>query len=253
MTNGSSPRQGWSQAHIDIGALAQRVTGLENAIGNVVDQLRDIGKRLEARPTDIWKIVGGIVGVLALVGAFLYQGKAYIDADLDRHEREISRILETAVSRDDFRMSLDQQQRRNLAMDAATAKVADEVESARVEQARAEGMAEERHATFLREHAAILARVDTIDANLIKRPEIEAALTSLRELTTLTNSATANRIDAVIGSLNELRHDVGASYTWGDGLKHALDRIDNMQQELNSLAQTLGRAASAPTPAAPAR
>ena len=97
-----------------------------------------------------------------------------------------------------------------------------------------------------------MARVDNIDANLIKRPEIEASLLSQRELTTLTNGATANRIDAVIGSLNELRHDVGASYTWGDGLKHALDRIDNIQQEINSLAQTLGRA-TVSVPAIPPR
>ena len=68
-----------------------------------------ISKRLDSKPTDVWKIVGGIVGILAAVGAFLYQGKAYIDGDLNRHEGEISRIIETAVSKDDFRRSQDGQ------------------------------------------------------------------------------------------------------------------------------------------------
>lgn len=40
------------QNHIDIGALAERVAGLENAIVNIGDQLRDIGKRLDAKPTN---------------------------------------------------------------------------------------------------------------------------------------------------------------------------------------------------------
>ena len=229
MTNGSSPRQGWSQAHIDIGALAQRVTGLENAIGNVGEQLRDISKRLDSKPTDIWKIVGGIVGILALVGAFLLQGKAYIDADLDRQERDISHILDTSVSKDDFRRSQDGQDSW-LANLRDRARADEEIINVdRIALARLEGATTERHETYLRDHAALMARVDSIDSSLIKRPEIEAALLSQRELTTLTNAASNSRIDAVIGSLNELRHDFGANFTLGDAVKEIQLRMNALQ------------------------
>ena len=71
-----------------------------------------------------------------------------------------------------------------------------------------------------------MARVDSIDSSLIKRPV--KTLLSQRELTTLTNAALA-RIDAVIGSLNELRHDVGANFTLGDAVKEIQLRMNALQ------------------------
>src|SRR5277367_6206953 len=104
MANGvTTDTRNWDRAHSDIEVVKSRMTSLENSFIGFGEQLRDISKRLDAKPTDIWKIVGGIVGILALVGAFLYQGKAYIDSTLERHDREIGRIIETAVTRDDFR------------------------------------------------------------------------------------------------------------------------------------------------------
>lgn len=229
MTNGSSPRQGWSQAHIDIGALAQRVTGLENAIGNVGEQLRDISKRLDAKPTDVWKIVGGIVGILALVGAFLYQGKAYIDADLNRHEQDISHILETAVSKDDFKEFQELQLRRNLATASETAKVADELTAARIQLAKLEGSSVERHEEYLRESNATRAHVDAIDGNLIKRPEVESIINGLGDRIKSGNDSANDRISSVIQSLNELRHDFGANFTLGDAVKELQLRINGLQ------------------------
>ena len=43
----------------------------------------------------------------------------------------------------------------------------------RIALARLEGATAERHETYLRDHAGSSARVDPIDANLIKSPEIE--------------------------------------------------------------------------------
>src|SRR5271156_3250710 len=104
MANGvTTDTRNWDRAHSDIEVVKSRMTSLENSFIGFGEQLRDIGKRLDSKPTDIWKIVGGIVGILALVGAFLYQGKAYIDGTLERHDREIGRITETAVSKEDFR------------------------------------------------------------------------------------------------------------------------------------------------------
>lgn len=238
--------------HIDLGKLDQRVTGLENAIGDIGDQLREIGRRLEARPTDVWKIIGGVVTIISLVGGFLLIGKQPYDEGLGRHDREISRLVETAVAKDDFKASIDLQQRRNLAMDASIKDVEKDVTDARLALATLAGTSSERHEEYLRDHAALATRIDSVDGALIKRPEIEALNKGLGDQIIAGSSSANERINSVILSLNELRHDVGANYTLGDGLKSALDRIDRMQQEINLLARTPGREA-VPVPVGPPR
>lgn len=223
-------RPNWhDQNHIDLGAQDQRISNLENAIGDIGDQLREIGRRLEARPTDVWKIIGGVVTIISLVGGFLLIGKQPYDEGLARHDREIGRLVETAVAKDDFKTSIDLQQRRNLEADASREKLRDELEETRIELAKLEGASTERHEEYLRDHAETSAYVHTLDANLIKRPEIESGLAALRELVTLTSSAANNRVDTVVGSLNELRRDFGASWNIGDTVRAIEVRLNAMQ------------------------
>lgn len=232
MANGGgvSQEKSWDRAYSDIEVTKQRITGLENAFVGVNAKLEDISKRLEARPTDIWKVIGGVVAVLALVGGFLWQGKEPLDDNLARHDREISRLVETAVSKDDFKLSLEQQQRRNLAMDAAitkvadesatrTAKVTDEMTAARIALAFASGQEAAWHEQYVKDDARHTNREDTIDSQQIKRPEIEAANVALKEMYTLAAASINERVNSVILSLNELRRDFGASWNIGDALK----------------------------------
>lgn len=296
MANGgtAAPHRGWTQqAHIDLGALSERVEqtqrqfqGLSTQVGDlqrdtasqfgslresIGAQFREFSARSDAQAaaftasrttnwTSFWATIATGVAVMVALGAAVLSP---ITGDLKQAATDLRELEKTAVPKDDFNKSIDLQQRRNLEGDAERGKIKDELEAsrseltrelgaARIELAKLEGASTERHETYLRDHAALAARVDAIDASLIKRPEIEAAQLSQRELTTLTNAASNARIDAVIASLNELRHDVGATYTWGDGLKHALDRVDTIQQEVNTLAQTLGRTAL-PAPAVPPR
>src|SRR5271156_972669 len=156
MANGvTTDTRNWDRAHSDIEVVKSRMTSLENSFIGFGEQLRDIGKRLDSKPTDIWKIVGGIVGILALIGAFLYQGKAYIDADLDRHDREIGRLMETALSKEDFKTEADLQQRRNIEGDSQREKIKDELEASRIELAKWEGVSSDRHENYIRDHAAL--------------------------------------------------------------------------------------------------
>ena len=267
----NQPRTAWQHEHHgDLGALRERVSGTERAIDSIGDQVatlqRDTARQIENLQTSLsgqirdiatsftasrstnWGTIISAVGVVAVLGAAVLTP---IMSDIGKTAETLEKLSDKAVTKDVFKYSQEEQNSwlANL-RDRARADE-DTITTDRIALARLDGADTERHETYLRDHAALMARVDSIDNNLIKRPEIEAALISLRELTTLTNGATANRIDAVIGSLNELRHDVGASYTWGDGLKHALDRIDNIQQEINALAQTLGRATGVPSAVPP--
>lgn len=227
--NGRRLPPNWhEQNHIDIGALSQRVTGLEDALGDIRDSLNTISKRIDAKPTNWWQVIGGVVGLLTLVGAFLYQGQQPVNFELARHDRELEKFADTAVSKDDFRTVLDLEQRRAASLDAASAKTADELEAARNEVARLEGASEERHAEYLRNYAALETRVAAVDANLIKRPEIESLVSALRGQVDLANTGLNDRITSVISSVNELRHDFGSSFTISDAVKDIQDRLNQI-------------------------
>lgn len=94
--------EAWQQAHVDIGALAQRVTGLENVVEQIRGAISDLSKKLDGKPTNWLGIIGAQVGVLTVVGAAMSMLLSSRDASIDRHEREITRILETAVNRTDY-------------------------------------------------------------------------------------------------------------------------------------------------------
>jgi len=230
MANGvTTDTRNWDRAHSDIEVVKSRMTSLENSFIGFGEQLRDISKRLDTKPTDVWKIVGGVVGILALVGAFLYQGKAYIDLTLERQDREIGHLIETAVTKDVFQRSQDEQNSW-LASLRDRARVDEEiVNNDRIALARLEGATTEQHEEYLREHADTATYIRTLDANLIKRPEIESGLAALRELYTLAFAGVGNRIDALIGSLNELRHDFGANFTLGDAVREIQLRLNALQ------------------------
>jgi hypothetical protein len=58
-----------------------------------------------------------------------------------------------------------------------------------------------------------------VDSELIKRPEINAITAGLAE-----------RVNSIIVSMNELRHDNGASFTMGDRLKSLEAEISELRQ-----------------------
>jgi hypothetical protein len=260
-----SNRYGWFEHHNDMGALRERVSGAERAIASLGEQvannqrdtaqqlenlqqslslqIRDISASFAASRSTNWGTIIAAVGVVIVLGGAVLTP---IMSDIGKTADTLEKLSDRAVRKDVFQRDQDEQNAWMASLRDRVRVDEDMLSAARIDMARYEGLATERHETFLREHAALIARVDNIDANLIKRPEIDAALGSARELTTLTNAALTNRIDGLALSLNDLRHDLGSAYTWGDGLKHALDRIDGVQQQLNALAQSLNR--HLPTP-----
>jgi hypothetical protein len=216
------------QNHIDIGALSERVDGLASSIGDIRDTLASINKRIEAKPTDTWKIVGGVGVLLTLGGGFLFQSLAPLNAEIARHDREIGRVADTALTRDDYRREHDEFVSWVSSLRDRQRADEDTVAATRIEMAKLEGATDERHAEYLRDHEETQARISTLDGNQIKRPEIEAQNAAVRELITLLTNGTGARIDAVIASLNELRHDFGNNFTIGDVIKDIQDRLNSM-------------------------
>lgn len=216
----------------DPGRQDQRLTNLEDAVSGIRESLADISKRLDTKPTNWWQVIGGVVGLLTLIGAFLYQGQQPVSFELARHDRELEKLFDDAALKSDLKTSEDLSQRRSISVEAENVKTRDELEKARIDLARTQGASEERHAEYLRNYATLSARIDGIDGNLIKRPEIESLVSALRGQIDSTNTGLNDRISAVISSVNELRHDWGSSFTIGDVIKDIQDRLNQMPQPL---------------------
>ncbi len=106
------PQENWQQQHhVDIGALSQRVTGLESIISDIRLAIGDLSKKLDAKPTNWWGIIAGIVALLSLIGTVFLQAMAPVNASLDRHEREIGHIADSAVNRADYLRDREESER----------------------------------------------------------------------------------------------------------------------------------------------
>lgn len=180
------------QAHIDIGALAERVSGMENAVGRIVDQLDAFGKKLDGRAPNLWGVIGGVVAMLTLGGGVLYQALAPISAQTARDGDHIDKLADTVgkmshavVWRDDFhdyakQTSADMQRladRERSDQDAADAAM----RTLTAIVARLDERTKINHEDEVRADDRMLMRVDSIDLQQVKRPEIEAANRALGE------------------------------------------------------------------------
>ena len=235
------------QHHSDLGALRERVSNTERAVDSVSDQVatlqRDTARQIENLQVSLSSQIRDISGtfaasrstnwgtIIAAVGVIVVLGGAVLTpimSDIGKTAEALDKLSERSVAKDVYRRDQDDQNSWLSSLRDRGRADEDAITAARIEMGRTEGMASERHETFLREHALLISRVDAIDASLIKRPEIEAALLAQRELTAQNNTATNSRIDALIAGVNELRHDFGSSWT-------IADTVRNIETQLNAL------------------
>lgn len=148
--------KGFDDLKVDFHGLRQDIT----------NQIRDLAAAVRGRGTN-WGAIGTIGGVV--VGALLTMGTQALQPlykDVDRHDSSIERIKATGYTKQDAASDLDTVRRR---MDR------DETENAhRIDQMVSLAQFVEFKESVLRDMGYLKVQTDTIDNNLIKRPEIEA-------------------------------------------------------------------------------
>lgn len=224
--------------HEEVANVAQRQETLFGQLSAKMDEQRrdtearrsaDNAQQLAALAGNKPDIKGIVIAVATVAGLFITFATTV-------GYMALSPIRESLTEqKSDTKSGQDLQQRRNLAMEAATTKVSDDLVKARIELATLVGLETERHEVYLKDEKRHEAREDGIDGALIKRPEIQGMVAGLDAQVKSGALAANDRITAVIGSLNELRHDVGTNYTTGDALKGAFERMDKFQTQLNEL------------------
>lgn len=250
-----SNRSSWyEQNHVDLGALRERVTSSERSLSGLDDkvttlqrdtaaqisnlqtslssQIRDMSQSFNATRTTNWGTIIAAAGfVLILGGAVL----APLMSDLRKASDALDGLTERTVKNEDYRSSLDQQQRRNLAMDAVSSALEKELVKTEVSLARLDGMETERHEEYLRSDMRHEVREDTMDSNIIKRPEIVGIASSLLDKINSVVATLNDRINSVIIGVDQVRHDSASNYTTGDRLKEFEQELTQIRNQASGL------------------
>ena len=183
--------EGWQQAHVDIGALAQRVTGLEAGMQQIQGAIGDLSKKLDAKPTNWVGLISVLAAVLTVIGGAIAMLMSPINGDLSRHEREIARLGETLVGREEYKQHHEELARW-------------------LENLRDRVRADEDLAVTRREFDALAKRVD--DENAVRsRGDAELSARLAKEIEELARRDD-ERTTTVANGLHELQHDFYASH-----------------------------------------
>lgn len=258
------PRQpgGWERAHIDLGALDQRVSNTERAIQSIAEQVgrlqddtrasfdrltTDLGARIDkqaAKPTNLLQLGGFMISLFVAFGGFAWYAKSGIDtsiaedkSDLRDEARErksendkiyltLAPIAAVAAQHTSDLSAAVSQQADNLRQFKAI-EAALETKWSRDAQTEYEKREDQivalEHEYDQRDFDRLLGRVNTLDGELIKRPEIEAIDNGLR-----------NEISTNERSLEEVRREIGSAYTWGDELKSLRAQVETLSGRIFS-------------------
>ena len=177
------------QSQVDIGALTQRVTGLEASVNGIVDSIRDLSKKLDSKPTNWWGLVGGMVGIFSVGGGAVTMLLSPVNGSIERHEHIITHIAESAINRDDYIRDRGETERW-ISSVRDRLRSDEDVAVSQKQLGELEKRLDERYKittefiteTIKRGHESnkeliseLEKHIATIDAQQVKRPEIEAA------------------------------------------------------------------------------
>lgn len=95
-----------SKARYDLGALEQRVFGLEKALNDISSSIAALGTKIDERSRTPWMTLisafGFLLAFMTTVGFLAYKP---IESDIARHERTIEKMNERYV--DDLRRQIE--------------------------------------------------------------------------------------------------------------------------------------------------
>jgi DNA repair exonuclease SbcCD ATPase subunit len=242
----SPSARGWERAHIDLGALDQRVTNLDRALGtlaeNIGQQIRELGAKIDrqaAKPTD-WLKFGGVAtgAIVVLLGI-----ATYVKTDLDSNMSRIEKAVESEA-----RDRKSEIKDINTLMQPILAAVAqhandltrfdrDEKDIATISAAMWTKDAEEQYRQRIderdklrdeyarRDLDRIEGHVNSVDGNLIKRPEIASLFANGEE-----------RVSAISSRLNDLTKTLESIFPGSDVIKEIQEQIREMRQAQSAIA-----------------
>ena len=169
--------EAWQQAHVDIGALAQRVTGLESGVADIRGAISDLSKKLDSKPTNWLGVISGLVAILTVIGGAIGMLMSPVNSMLDRHERSIEHIAQTAINRTDYIRDHDENERWITSLRDRT--------------------------RFNEDRGVFKDDLDRIDKALTKLAESAASKADLADAARRTD----DRINTVANGLHDVQHD----------------------------------------------
>lgn len=209
------------------GSLSGRVLSLERGFTRLessVDRMSaDLGAKIDrqaSKPTNLLQLGSFVVALFVAFGGFAFYAKSGIDNDVARVERNLTQ----------------ETKERNHDNEKIVATIWSKDAQAEYEKG------EEKVRALQHEYAvrdlnrvevqigAAEAHIATVDAYVIKRPEIEALLGSLKSQVSDATTSAAERLGALSVRINEVAHEFGANFTQGDAIKDLQNQVRELRQ-----------------------
>ena len=252
----------WEQALAFNAATEQRVINLEHVVTDIRGAISDLSKKMDTKPTSVWIIMSSLGGILAVVGVAIGLLLAPRDASIERHEHEIGKIADTALTRDDYFRNhetlvqqvkdlnaalIEQVKEQDARYDRWNSSLrdrltADEKSAVAQDNSNRETYASEKQIAELEKTLQerqdgnrvwldrLMNRIDAVDSQLVKRPELQAALDSVKSAIQAAQENNTARINTLGSGLHELQTQVQAVFP----PNHALEQ---MEREISELRQ----------------
>ena len=210
-------------------ALEVRVYGQERKLDEVIAQVTGVETRvmaaisavsakfdtqIQSQRTNWVPVIVMVVAVAGCLGAFFNEQLSPINQRISSNE-EAFRLGIERLNQTTKELQSSEQQARLRIYENVWPKAAQIEYERRIDDKLAE-----RRENETREIARLDKAIDQVDANLIKRPEIQAL-----------NDNLGNRIDALSRNAEDLRRDFGSNYTVGDQLKSLQRQIETLQAQ----------------------
>lgn len=212
------------QTRVDIGALEQRVYGVEQGLQNILSQIGGLSTKLDERGRPQYSLLISIGGLLlGVIGSLSYTVITPITTDIGRLERGIDRLIDNTVSRREFDERIGALVARVAKNEAAVEKLADTTLPIAVHnefKARIDQRIDSLRENALRELGRIDGEIGALRGDMVSRSEHQTHW-----------SETSDRINSLSARITDLQHTFGADYTIGDRIKALQTEVAELRHQ----------------------
>lgn len=239
---------GLHEAHINIEALSGRVESFGASLNEtraqfngfqseVRESFRTLGDKIAASGqfsvSNFLTVSASVGGFLAIIGGALFWPIVTTQTEI---AKDLKEAIKSSITREDYNKDHDRNAKEVEDQRTATYNWIAKVQAR--QQSDEDGAVTQRQISELKDKLderyvevndrikAVITRVETMDANLVKRPEISAANDAQDKQVAETNRVVSERLTAIVGSLAALRSDFNSISPLSNVIRDLQNRVD---------------------------
>lgn len=214
--------------------ISQQFSTAYSSLGDKIEkQGRESATSRQFSVSNFLTVSASVGGFLAIIGGALFWPIVTTQSEI---ARDLKETIKSSMTREDYNKDHDRNAKEAEDTRAALYNWISKVQSR--QQSDEDGAVTQRQVAELKDKLderyvevndrmkSIVTRVETMDANLVKRPEIQAANDAQDKQVAETNRVISERITAIVESLAALRNDFNSISPLSNVIRDLQNRVD---------------------------